>query len=582
MRKFKKNCRGDSLVEIITSFAIIAIVGVITVTGVVASGRIKVNTSNLQRASLSADEKTQISNGTNGGTATIYREADYDTATGTGTNPLSSGFTLLKGTGTDSSITYNYYDTAVTKDVDETTSSGSGSFGLGGQWTMRFYLEEDVTKQLNAYTEFYIMLTYIDGFPGESASMEYEKMNIDLLGYTYKLTSINYPDYKTSDGSWVYGNTSTEFTKKTDGVYEYKKNETTGEYQLEKVANGSKLSFEKNKNLNICYRCTNLEVTSGDSDGGYEIRNSLQAIDCTYNWSAASSYSIDFNILVKQSDGTYKKLQSANSSDGGIYRRFKVYSRDFGDQSTNSTMTKYGENFFRYGTSNQFPDAKSAYNEENDIEKVKNKRGSVYVENNNYIYNFDDTSEYIYIWDKYDTANPDGLWSSDYAKINEMKVLSLENDVLAWVNFIASGASLGSGVLSKEALFREYLRTQDYNWYCIYKEWLTNQKYTEDHGSASKDEKSACYCFYLYYITTEYPNKYNYSLYVHDYDDGATATLLNFNDLQKYYNTIAQRAISGKSKDDESVVRVFNKLMNYFKEKGITEKTITTIDIETP
>jgi DNA helicase TIP49 (TBP-interacting protein) len=69
---------------------------------------------------------------------------------------------------------------------------------------------------------------------------------------------------------------------------------------------------------------------------------------------------------------------------------------------------------------------------------------------------------------------------------------------------------------------------------------------------------------------------------VHDYDDGATATLLNFNDLQKYYNTIAQRAISGKSKDDESVVRVFNKLMNYFKEKGITEKTITTIDIQTP
>ena len=73
MRKFRKNFKGDSLIEVITAFAIVSIVGLITISGVVTSGRIKVQTNHIKNASYKADELVQTGSNESYSTFSIYK-----------------------------------------------------------------------------------------------------------------------------------------------------------------------------------------------------------------------------------------------------------------------------------------------------------------------------------------------------------------------------------------------------------------------------------------------------------------------------------------------------------------------------
>lgn len=463
MRKFRKNFKGDSLIEVITAFAIVSIVGLITVSGVVTSGRIKVQTNHIKNASYIADEALQeqsMYENMASDSVKIYNAADYNISTksaNTGSSPiLTKSASKFSASGTDGDRTqgYKYYKMGVGSDTPNNpsvVSSGNGKFGMSGQWGMRFYI--DPTVQVP--DKFYIELEFTNGYPGESAQMEANNITFSLGG-THQDVDISNGWH--SNVSWT--NAFNNYAVRPQSYYIPTKDESGKIISISGLQSGEKnISFPDSGELSFL---TYVDISNNDK------KYRLDFIDLVFNWSCYSSYGIKLNII----DAEDNKYELA--SDGtGCVSKIKVYKRSSAFKEDCEIKTLYGSNsdYKMFGNENN-----STINEKNiDSDRVAD---------------YDDEKYYIYFWKKGDPVyGGDGVWNEDFMKEN-IKYMLLED---SYGNGLGYNSLLSNKVYQR---FREYLRVFETDYYSDYCNWIN---FTKDE-KINADEQNSAYTTLIYYL----------------------------------------------------------------------------------
>lgn len=415
-RKNRKNFRGDSLIEVILSFAIIAIMGLTIVTGVVSASSIKVNTTRLKQASLEADKNLQDANTCNtaAATASIYNINTSGQKEGDAiVENLSTGKYI--GASDNSRVQYDYYNIIYGGDPENPLRSSSTKirkFGLTGQWFVRFYLDQNTVSQNHI-----LKIKLSGGRPNSKLTLnEASIKDIRYGGYVKRWEDVN--------NNWE-GWESSNFTQS-------------------KTVTEKDLTFDPDGNLVMDVNVTINQNYWNNEDCSYD----LDYIDMPIWWTGDCFYGVDIEFLNINADGT-------ETSVGDIVNKYKVYGTAL-DVLSPAAGSPLSSNF----SSSLHDDC-----------------------------SLDDDTKYIYIWDRNDTANPNGKWLYDFQE--DM------NDRLLWRNEYRNMSTWNAGNNGDLNFLREYLRTEDSTYYEEYKSWLGN---IPDNQALTAEYTEENYVFWVYYM----------------------------------------------------------------------------------
>lgn len=500
MKKLRKNLNGDSLIEVIVAFAIVSIVGLITIAGVITSGRIKIQTAHIKNASLVADEILQ-----NGGTKSsltsdsddypikIYNLKYSEYKTATDADKTDKTLESIKGSkysavGTDGvkTQTYKYYDTSVTgstdkKDDTKGQTGGKGNFGMSGQWFMRFYLDPTVTLP----DKFYVELRLKDGETGASGTIDANKTSCTAGGIMYYYQESNKSNKSVS---WFYGsNGGTVVNLANDGIYV---NEGSGIFKY----NGENISFSSDGELSFYW----LYDTTAQSD--FCVDEDFQIFDIAFYWSSLTAYNIELHII--DADNTSKEYLASDGSS--CMDRITVHSRDFGVGTKSYDYTGTGNWYRAYSNpcSLSGEDYSTGYNGTSGWvyypEPQLSDKAREYIgeqsNGHNAIYNYDNLSQYIYQWTKgHDGAESTEEWEDEFSDTNKRYMLSLGE--------FGKGKGENSFVDGVQK-FRNYARTNNEDYYTDFTKWVEECGYgrTSFEDLTNGTETKFYYTYWVYYI----------------------------------------------------------------------------------
>ena len=472
MRKFRKNFKGDSLIEVITAFAIVSIVGLITISGVVTSGRIKIQTNHIKNASYKADEalqKQSMYENMASDSVKIYNAADYDISSKSVISEsavpvLTKSASKFSASGADGGRTqgYKYYRMKVTEkpsDTPDNNSGGKGNFGMSGQWFVRIYLDPTVLLP----DKFFLEVEFTSAFEGEGLASE---------------TDINFGKNGISSGYWQYG-------IRPNKIGYYRINDGN---DIKKLSSDSSITFGKNVKV-VSY------LAEFDKDIDY------QGFDVNLFWSTKTAYGLNFYIVnADKSDPDYgKRVLATDGSDA--FSKITVYART-GDavvkKVENGSAEYSGRDYSTYKADGynwygvNFPSSSQS------MDYYKNYKNG----NHNYLYDFDNSNyegsnagKYVYLWTKDNKSN--SKWGDNYNTANRSTMLLL--------NKYSEGITVNSFRLSDTDMsyirnFREYLRIEDKDMYEFYNTWI---EYCKKNGMIDDEmgfDGKPVFAFYTWYI----------------------------------------------------------------------------------
>lgn len=508
MRKFRKNFKGDSLIEVITAFAIVSIVGLITVSGVVTSGRIKVQTNHIKNASYIADEALQeqsMYENMASDSVKIYNAADYNISTksaNTGSSPiLTKSASKFSASGTDGDRTqgYKYYKMGVTGNTpsdDDGSSGGKGNFGMSGQWFVRFYLDPTVILP----DRFYVELRLSGGLPGASGTIDAQKTQCTAGGVGY----FNDQSGNNKSVGWFYGTNSGEYIR-TGGeglsIIDSDRN-------ISKYTDGRNVSFDSDGNLSFAWKYDKTP-TENMKNNSINAFTDFQIFDVAFYWSSLTAYNISLHIVNADTGN------ECYASDGSsVMDRFTVYARDFGvgiasgvydhtKDTTKNWFTPWGKNPYGF-TSN---DIQCSYQDASGNWKLYKDADGKTIPNftdtakyqmgkqengHNAIYNFDNI-DYIYQWTKgHSGAESTENWEESFSNVNKRYMLSLgEFGTNKGENAFADGTTK----------FKEYIRLNAEQYYKDFINWQTSMGFSTNFENMSDgDENKFYYTYWVYYV----------------------------------------------------------------------------------
>lgn len=504
MRKFRKNFKGDSLIEVITAFAIVSIVGLIIISGVVTSGRIKVQTNHIKNASYKADENLQkqpLTDDLLSDSIKVYNAADYDIKTKTLKNESSSPIYTGKAikymqSGNDGSKTqdYKYYNIRSENPAD---AGGKGNFGMSGQWFVRFYIDPNIKKMPE---RFYVVLKLSDGLPGASGTIDANKTSCTAGGteYFYNQTG----DNKSFD--WFYGSNKGEYIQTANnGLCVI---DSSG--GIKKYTYGQKVSFDENGNLSFVWKY-DTTPTENMKNNNITAKIDFQIFDVAFYWSSLTAYGISLHII----DADTGK-ECAADDGSSVMDRFTVYARDFGlgiasgvyDHTKDTTKNWFlvdGKKPYSFADG----DIQCKYKDENgNWLFYKDEKGNLSPKFNdtaysqmgkqenghNAIYNFDNI-DYIYQWTKgHGGSKTTEIWEKGFSDVNKRYMLSLGE--------FGVGKSENS-FADSTTKFKEYLRMNSDQYYNDFLKWQSDLGFSTNFEDMSNNvETKFYYTYWVYYI----------------------------------------------------------------------------------
>ena len=481
MRKFRKNFKGDSLIEVITAFAIVSIVGLITISGVVTSGRIKVQTTHIKNASYKADELVQTGSNESYSTFSIYSNAGNKYYDNTKPKELISEkleniscnkySSYKKEEAAGKKINYRYFDSSVSGSGKyERPDYGKGSFGMSGQWAVRTYLDPNVELP----SKFYVEVEMNSGFSGETLTSE-ASVNISKNGISLSPWS----------NWWV----STRVGRSDH--YRINRGE------IKPLSSISPITFDDNvKQIGFL-----MEFDNSNNDFDY------QAFDFEFFWSERVAYGLNFYIInAVKGDANYgKDVLAKDGSDA--FSKITVWGRNFQDPCYNGSSTKVNRDYSKYVAEgyNWFKSASSKTpNSKENIEKEElvNYLNKNYKNgNHNCLYDYDNgnyegsnAGKYIYLWTKDDKSN--SKWGDGYTESNRSYMLLL--------NYYCTSTTVDRNNFrqnnDQRVNFREYLRIQSSDDYEKYWEWLDYCKNLGIANSEADFNSWVPFSFYNWYL----------------------------------------------------------------------------------
>lgn len=501
MRKFRKNFKGDSLIEVITAFAIVSIVGLITISGVVTSGRIKVQTNHIKNASYKADENLQkqpFTDSLSSDSIKIYSAADYDISTksaNTGSSPINTEKAIrCKNSGTDGGKTldYKYYEIYESNPAD---TSGKGNFGMSGQWFIRFYLDPTVKMP----ERFYVVLKLSDGLAGASGIIDANKTSCTAGGVEYFYNQ----EGNTKGMNWFYGANAGEYIRTSnDGLCVKDSSGGIKKYD------GQKVSFDKDGNLSFAWKY-DMTPTENMKNNAITARTDFQIFDVAFYWSSLTAYGISLHIIDADTD-----KECAAEGGSSVMDRFTVYARDFGlgiasgvydhtKDTTKNWFTPSGKSPYNFTSE----DIQCGYNDDkgnwflnkdtdgNTIPKINDTAYSQMgkQENgHNAIYNFDNI-DYIYQWTKgHGGSETTEIWEKGFSDVNKRYMLSLGE--------FGVGKSENS-FADSTTKFKEYLRMNSDQYYNDFLKWQSDLGFSTNFEDMSNNvETKFYYTYWVYYV----------------------------------------------------------------------------------
>lgn len=501
MRKFRKNFKGDSLIEVITAFAIVSIVGLITVSGVVTSGRIKVQTNHIKNASYIADENLQkqpIADPLLSDSIKIYNAADYNISTksaNTGSSPINTEKAIkYKNSGTDNGKTldYKYYEIAESKPAD---TSGKGNFGMSGTWFVRFYLDPTVKMP----ERFYVVLKLSDGLAGASGTIDANKTSCTAGGVEYFYNQEGH----TKSMNWFYGANAGEYIRTAnDGLCVMDSSGGIKKYD------GQKVSFDKDGNLSFAWKY-DTTPTENMKNNSITARTDFQIFDVAFYWSSLTAYGISLHIIDAD---TGKECAAGDGSS--VMDRFTVYARDFGlgiasgvydhtKDTTKNWFTPSGKSPYSFVDSDiqcWYADDKGNWflNKDTDGNTIPKFSDTAYKQignqgnGHNAIYNFDNI-DYIYQWTKgHGSSETTEIWETGFSDVNKRYMLSLGE--------FGIGKSENS-FADSTTKFKEYLRMNSDQCFKEFLKWQSDMGFNTNFEDMSDgDENKFYYTYWVYYV----------------------------------------------------------------------------------
>lgn len=501
MRKFRKNFKGDSLIEVITAFAIVSIVGLITISGVVTSGRIKIQTNHIKNASYKADENLQkqpFTDPLSSDSIKIYSAADYDISTksaNTGSSPINTKKAIrCKNSGTDGGKTldYKYYEIYESNPAD---TSGKGNFGMSGQWFVRFYLDPTVKMP----ERFYVVLKLSDGLAGASGIIDANKTSCTAGGVEYFYNQEGH----TKGMNWFYGANAGEYIRTSnDGLCIINNSGGIKKYD------GQKVSFDKDGNLSFAWKY-DMTPTENMKNNAITARTDFQIFDVTFYWSSLTAYGISLHII----DADTGK-ECAAEGGSSVMDRFTVYARDFGlgiasgiydhtKDTTKNWFTPSGKSPYNFTSEDiqcWYNDDKGNWflNKDTDGNTIPKINDTAYSQmgkqenGHNAIYNFDNI-DYIYQWTKgHGSSETTEIWEKGFSDVNKRYMLSLGE--------FGVGKSENS-FADSTTKFKEYLRMNSDQYYNDFLKWQSDLGFSTNFEDMSdSDENKFYYTYWVYYV----------------------------------------------------------------------------------